>query len=151
MIENYYYSRDLAPRQISSCTPRCTWGNPSRTSAATAVSPSPTAPTSPNTWGSTLASSPTDVKYVNASSPSSHISSSTSGLTRETSPTSAGMQVCRKIYFSIFCSHDFTLFQAAPRRSPSCPTCSPTPGVTRLTSPTSVTHATNVSTTSRPC
>ena len=88
-----YFSRDLAPRQISSCTPRCIWGSPSRTSAVTAASPSPTAPTSRSTWGSISASSPTDVKYVSASSPSSHISSSTSGLTLATSRTSAGYQV----------------------------------------------------------
>ena len=88
-----YFSRDLAPRQISSCTHKCIWGSPSRTSAATAASPSPTAPTSHSTWGSISASSPTDVKYVSASSPSSHISSSTSGLTLATSPTSAGYQV----------------------------------------------------------
>ena len=89
----YCFSRHLAPRQISSCTPKCTWGSPNRTSAATAASPSPTAPTSRSTWGFIWASSPTDVKYVSASLPSSHISSSTSGLTLATSPTSAGYQV----------------------------------------------------------
>ena len=90
----YCFFRHLPPRRISSCTPKCTWGSPSRTSAATAASPSPTAPTSRSTWGSIWASSPTDVKYASASSPSSHISSSTSGLTLATSPTSVGIQVC---------------------------------------------------------
>ena len=87
--------RLLTPRQTCSSTLRSILENQSRTSVTAAGRRSPTAPTSRSTLGSTLASSPTDVKYVNASSPSSHISSSTSGLTRETSPTSAEYQVTK--------------------------------------------------------
>ena len=89
----FSHCRCLLPKRTCSCTHKFTWGNPSRTSAASAASLLPTAPTSHSTWGSIWASSPTGVRSASASSPSCHTFSNTSGPTQGTSLTSAATQV----------------------------------------------------------
>ena len=90
---NLLLPRFSLQKPTCSCTPRCTCASPSRTSAASAASHSPTAPTFPSTCGSTSGSNRTVARSANASSPSSPTFSSTSGRTQGTSLTSAGYQV----------------------------------------------------------
>ena len=93
ITNNLSLPRFLLQKRTCSCTPRCTCASPSRTSAASAASHSPTAPTCRSTCGSTLGSSRTVARSANESSPSSHTFSSTSGHTQGTSLTSAEYQV----------------------------------------------------------
>ena len=93
ITNNLSLPRSLLQKRTCSCTPRCTCASPSRTSAASAASHSPTAPTCRSTCGSTSGSSRTVARSANASSPSSPTFSSTSGRTQGTSLTSAGFQV----------------------------------------------------------
>ena len=61
---------------------------------------SPTAPTSPNTRGYILVSNPTDVRFVNESSPNFHIYNNTYGHIQGTNLTSAEYQVYFPSVFS---------------------------------------------------
>ena len=86
----YLISCRFSPaKQIYNSTLRFTCENQSRISVHLVIRPSRTPPTSPNTRGFTWASSRTDVRFVNASSPSYLTSSSTSEPTRATNPISA--------------------------------------------------------------
>ena len=96
------FFRDLAPKLIFNCTPKYTWENRNPTNAATAANPSPTAPTSLNTWESILVSNPTDVRFVNESLHNYHIYNNIYGHIQGTNLTSAEYQVK---FPSIFSDH----------------------------------------------